>query len=237
MACPSVHLNLNTIPPGPAHQEINLFLNHLLKINFYAASYRDPFFVHPSVNPNAVLCSPPLNGDNYASWKIGMMRALRLKNKIGFIDGSISKPTDSAKLGEWMRAYGLVIGWIHAAILHSVKDSVSYAPTVFLLWKDLENIHVESCDPKLYQLKQQLAFIKQDGSSVMVFYGRLRAIWDEMDTIRPLSTCNAKDAIDHLNPDTTMEFLQCLHDRYAGLRSNILQRIEFPPLLTIYNLV
>ncbi|KAI3948934.1 hypothetical protein MKW92_032061, partial [Papaver armeniacum] len=69
------------------------------------------------------------------------MRALRVKNKIGFIDRSISKPTDPAKLGEWTREDGLVIGWIHAAILPSIKDSVSYACTAFLVWKDLENIH------------------------------------------------------------------------------------------------
>ncbi|XP_026451931.1 uncharacterized protein LOC113352311 [Papaver somniferum] len=168
------------------------------------------------------------------------MRALSVKNKIGFIDGSISKPTDPAKLAEWMREDGLVIGWIHAAILPNIKDSASYAPIAYLLWKDIENRHVESCAPKIYQLKQQLASIKQDGSSMMGFYGRLRAIWDEMDVIRPVSTCicaNAKDAIDHLNQDRAMEFLQGLHDRYAGLRSNILQHIEFPPLLTIYNLV
>ncbi|XP_026419875.1 uncharacterized protein LOC113315840 [Papaver somniferum] len=138
-------------------------------ISLDTASYRDPFFFHPSDNPNVVLCNPPLNDDNFASWKIGMMRDLRVKNKIGFIDGSISKPTDPAKLAEWMRADGLVIGWIHAAILPSIKDSASYAPTAYLLWKDLENRHVESYAPNLYQLKQQLTSIKQDGSSVMFF--------------------------------------------------------------------
>ncbi|KAI3937128.1 hypothetical protein MKX01_015343 [Papaver californicum] len=185
-------------------------------ISLDAASYRGPIFVHPSDSPNVVLCSPPLNDDNYASWKRRMMRALRVKNRIGFIDGFLSKLIDKSKLDEWMREDDLVTGSIHAAILPSIKDSVSY------------------------QLRQQLPSIKQDGSSTMVFYGRLRAIWDEMDAIRPTSTCiyaNAKDVLDLLNQDRAMEFLQGLHDRFGSLHSNILQCVEFPPLLTIYNLV
>ncbi|KAI3918792.1 hypothetical protein MKX01_042112, partial [Papaver californicum] len=67
------------------------------------------------------------------------MRALCVKNKISFIDGSISKPTDPSKLGEWIRADDLVTGWIHAAILLSIKDSVSYASASTIRWKDLKN--------------------------------------------------------------------------------------------------
>ncbi|KAF7127776.1 hypothetical protein RHSIM_Rhsim11G0076400 [Rhododendron simsii] len=52
----------------------------------------DPFYISPSESPTAVLVSPPLNGDNYGSWLRTITMALRAKNKVGFVDGSIEKP-------------------------------------------------------------------------------------------------------------------------------------------------
>ena len=51
-----------------------------------------PYFLYHSDGPGLVLVSQSLIGDNYASWSRAMLIALSVKNKLGFIDGSIKKP-------------------------------------------------------------------------------------------------------------------------------------------------
>jgi hypothetical protein len=53
-----------------------------------------PFFVHPSDGPSSVKVSPVLNGANYHAWSRSMRRALGVKLKIEFIDGSLPQPLD-----------------------------------------------------------------------------------------------------------------------------------------------
>jgi len=50
-----------------------------------------PFFMHPNENPGINLVSVKLTGMNYHSWSRAMMMALKSKNKIAFIDGSLKK--------------------------------------------------------------------------------------------------------------------------------------------------
>uniref|UniRef100_M1BMN2 Retrotransposon Copia-like N-terminal domain-containing protein n=1 Tax=Solanum tuberosum TaxID=4113 RepID=M1BMN2_SOLTU len=45
-------------------------------------------YVHPSDSPGMVLVSVQFDGIGYRSWRRGVMRALSVKNKLGFIDGS-----------------------------------------------------------------------------------------------------------------------------------------------------
>ncbi|KAI9162245.1 hypothetical protein LWI28_025312 [Acer negundo] len=53
----------------------------------------DPFLIHHFDNPTAVLVSPVLSGDNYGTWSRAITMALRAKNKLGFVDGTLIKPS------------------------------------------------------------------------------------------------------------------------------------------------
>lgn len=63
----------------------------------------DPYYMHPSYNPGIALVSPRLSGSsNYQSWSRSMTVALRSKNKIKFVDGTLPKPDASdAKFLAW----------------------------------------------------------------------------------------------------------------------------------------
>ena len=52
------------------------------------------FYLHHSVSPGMILVSQPLTGDNYPLWSRSMSIALSVKNKLGFVDGSIVKQTN-----------------------------------------------------------------------------------------------------------------------------------------------
>ncbi|KAL0396105.1 UNVERIFIED_CONTAM: hypothetical protein Scaly_0058900 [Sesamum calycinum] len=49
------------------------------------------YLLHLSDSPGAIITTCMLNGDNYDMWEKAMANALRSKNKLEFIDGSLRK--------------------------------------------------------------------------------------------------------------------------------------------------
>ena len=74
----------------------------------------NPFRIENGDNPAAALVSELLTTDNYVSWSRAISRALRAKNKLAFVTGTLSKPTDiSDPLFEvWERCNDLVVSWL-----------------------------------------------------------------------------------------------------------------------------
>ena len=57
----------------------------------HSSNVNDPLFLHHGENPSAVLFSQPLiGGENYPSWARSVRKSLIAKNKLGFIDGSLT---------------------------------------------------------------------------------------------------------------------------------------------------
>ncbi|KAJ1390329.1 Gag-polypeptide of LTR copia-type [Sesbania bispinosa] len=64
----------------------------------------NPLFLHHSDGPGINLVSQPLTGSNYNTWSRAMIIALSVKNKLGFVDGSIPQPpADDPQLAAWFR--------------------------------------------------------------------------------------------------------------------------------------
>ena len=53
----------------------------------------DPLILHHLDHPGLVLASKVLEGDNYGQWSCAMRLALSAKNKLGFINGELEKPS------------------------------------------------------------------------------------------------------------------------------------------------
>lgn len=51
-----------------------------------------PYYLHPSNNLSALLIFEIFVGDNYTVWSRSITVALTVKNKVAFIDGSITAP-------------------------------------------------------------------------------------------------------------------------------------------------
>ncbi|XP_026379468.1 uncharacterized protein LOC113274224 [Papaver somniferum] len=63
-----------------------------------------PYYVHPVDNPTTVIFTPLLTSDNYCIWERGVRKSLSAKAKLGYIDGSVTKPEDPIDLLHWTRA-------------------------------------------------------------------------------------------------------------------------------------
>nr|GEV67111.1 hypothetical protein [Tanacetum cinerariifolium] len=152
-----------------------------------------------------------------------MMNFMFAKNKTGFIDGSIKKPeTKSDKYLPWMRCDVMIKGWLTTTMEKEIRNSVKYAKTAADIWNNLKERFGKESAPKAYELKQSLATTRQDGTTVSVYYMRLRILWDEMESILPTPrcTCNGYECglgkkLTELNgKERTYEFLMGLDDQY-----------------------
>ena len=112
-----------------------------LEISTYSsrANLSNPFFTHCSDKPGLILISKPLNGDNYFGWKRAMVWALNSKNNLGFVNGSITVPSEEADpkgYATWSRCNDMVHFWIANSCDPEIADSVTCYPIAHEVWED-----------------------------------------------------------------------------------------------------
>ena len=141
------------------------------------------YYLHHSDNPGTVLVSQLLNGDNYASWNRSMLIALSVKNKLGFVDGSIVKPdgSDPHLLNSWRRNNHIVISWLLNSVSKEISSSILFGESAAEIWNDLNERFQQSNGPRIFQLKRELTNLTQDQRSVGMYFTRLKAIWEELN--------------------------------------------------------
>ncbi|XP_024196158.1 uncharacterized protein LOC112199360 [Rosa chinensis] len=98
-----------------------------------------PLFLHHLDQPDAVLVSQPLMEDNYTTWVQSMGMALTIKNKKGFIDGTIKRPTDNHdEQQQWDRCNTLVKTWLLGAMSKEISGSVIHCKDARSMWLELQ---------------------------------------------------------------------------------------------------
>ncbi|KAM5550166.1 hypothetical protein ABKV19_001222 [Rosa sericea] len=84
-----------------------------------------PLFLHHSDQPGAMLVAQALVEDNYTTWEQSMLMALTIKNKKGFVDGTLAKPTHNpSEQLQWERCNTLVKTWLLGAMSKDISNSV-----------------------------------------------------------------------------------------------------------------
>jgi len=92
-------------------------------------SLGDPFHLSGSDHPGMQLTLKAFNGSNYVGWSKSARMALEAKSKLGFIDGSIAKPTqDSPELTKWTHCDYMVRSWILNSLTPDISVSFSAPP-------------------------------------------------------------------------------------------------------------
>ena len=104
----------------------------------------DPLFLHHAKNPSLVLVTQPLiGGENYSAWARAMRKALLTKNKLGFIDGTLtlSSPLIStpSSVQVWIRCDNIVGTWLSNSVSSKLQASIIYEDTALEIWTDLKN--------------------------------------------------------------------------------------------------
>lgn len=161
-----------------------------------------PYYLHNSDNPGTILVSRVMTGDNYSTWSRAMRMALSAKNKLGFIDKTILKPDlieSPDEFTRWQRCNDMDLSWMLNSVDPELANSVIYTDSAEV-WADLKERFSQSNAPRLYQIRRAISSLRQDQSSIPVYFNKLKGYWDELASYSPLPSC-------------TCGAMKILHDR------------------------
>jgi transposase InsO family protein len=200
------------------------------------------FFLHHGDSPGIILVSQPLSGDNYHTWSRSMIMALTAKNKVGFINGTISAPDDQSlpSFNLWTRCNTMVISWLLNSVSKEIASSVIYANTAQEMWEDLKERFAQGNGPRIFEIQKAISSLTQDQCNVSAYFTKLKSLWDELNNYRsfPACSCGAlKILIDNKQHENVMQFLMGLNDSFANVRAQILMMEPLPAINKAFSLV
>ena len=199
-----------------------------------------PYFLPHSDSPGLVLVSQPLTRDNYASWSRAMLIAWSVKNKLGFVDGSIVKPKgiDLDFIHSWTRNNKIVIAWILNSVSKEISASVIFGDSTREIWLNLKDPLQQRNGLRIFQLRRELMNLVQDQNSISVYFTKLKTIWEELSNYRPVCTCGGvKNLSSHYQMEYIMSFLMRLNDSFAQVRGQLLLIDPLPSINKVFSLI
>lgn len=200
-----------------------------------------PFFPHHGDNPGISLVSQTLTGENYHTWSRLMVIALSAKNKLGFVEGTIRKPsTEDQKYEKWIRCNNMILSWILNSVSETIASSIMFIDSAEDMWKELKERFSQGYGPRVFQIKKSIASLSQDNLPVSEYYTRLRALWKELSNLRPIPECacgSFKLLLAYHQQEQILQFLMGLNESFAHVRGQILLMEPIPPLNKVFSLI
>ncbi|KAL5576821.1 hypothetical protein UlMin_018520 [Ulmus minor] len=202
-------------------------------IRFAIEEPSNPYYLHHSDSPRQILVSR------------AMLIAPSVKNKLGFVDGSIAEPpgTDANLFNSWIRNNNMVISWILNSVSKEISASIMFSSSTREIWLDLKDRFQQKNGPRIFQLKCELMNLHQDQNSVSIYFTKLKTIWEELSNYRPKCSsgkCSC-GGVKHLNEHHQMEhimsFLMGLDDSFSQVRGQLLLMDPMPPINRVFSLI
>lgn len=155
-----------------------------------AIDSNEPLYMHPSENAGSSIIPVVFDRTGYRSWRRGVLRALSVKNKVGFINGTVQKPApDSPTFAQWKRCDDMVMSWILNSLPKDLADSLQYVNNAKELWKELEDRYDQTNGAKLYQLQQEINDLAQGNLDVTGYYTKIWRRGQELNTLDTNTQC------------------------------------------------
>lgn len=202
-----------------------------------------PYFLHSADHPGLVIANQTLDGTNYNNWYIAMRMSLDVKNKIGFVDGSLVRPDVSDSLFKiWSRCNSMVKSWLLNTVNREIYDSILYYEDAVEMWNDLYSRFRVSNLPRKYQLEQSIATLKQGNMDLSAYYTKKKTLWEQLSNTRITTArrCNCdhvKELLEEAETSRIIQFLMGLNENFANIRGQILNLKPRPSLPEIYNML
>ncbi|XP_019229873.1 PREDICTED: uncharacterized protein LOC109210855 [Nicotiana attenuata] len=150
----------------------------------------NPLYMHPSESAGSMLVPGLFDGSGYRSWRRGVLRALSVKNKVGFINGKCTKPNpQDPSYDQWERCDDMVTSWILNSISKGLADSLQYVNNAQELWKELEDRYDQTNGAKLYQLQREINDLSQGTLDITGYYTKMKKLWEELNMLNAHTQC------------------------------------------------
>ncbi|XP_074287519.1 uncharacterized protein LOC141612606 [Silene latifolia] len=211
--------------------------------------YDDPLYLSSSDQPTSLLTPVLFDGTDFLSWKQDVLMALAAKNKDGFINGSLVKPSATdKKYHQFIRCDLMVLKWILNSTDKSIRETLKYIRTAKALWDEIMERYGQTNFIEIYQLNQDLSSVSQANSSLIEYYSKVKQIWETLDSLDPIPDCScgklaactctllkrmqARDQQAKL-----IRFLMGLNSGYDTVRTQILSMDPLPSISKVLGLL
>ena len=203
---------------------------------------QSPLYMHNADHPGLQLISLCLDGSNYDDWNAAMRIALDAKNKIGFTDGSLTRPEISdPSFRLWSRCNSMVKSWILNSVSQQIYRSILRLNDAADIWKDLHGRFHMTNLPRTFNLTQEIQDLRQGSMSLSEYYTKLKTLWDNLESSdEPDLPCVCGNAVKiQLKAERAkiVKFLAGLNESYAIIRRQIIMKKALPSLVEVYNIL
>lgn len=134
----------------------------------------------------------------------------------------------------------MVCSWIIKNIDTDLVNLFLDYPTARDIWRGIETTYSSGDDElQIFDLTNKANTIKQGKDSIEAFYGKLVALWKEIDRRMPNPMDCPKDITTHnviLQKNRLFQFLAGVNDEFDKDRRDLLLQNHFPPLTVLTQL-
>ncbi|XP_074271111.1 uncharacterized protein LOC141595037 [Silene latifolia] len=205
-----------------------------------------PLYLHPSDSPSLNVTQIIFDGTNYDMWADAVKNGLDAKNKLGFIEETVKKPTssgddDDLELVAWRQCNAMLRAWLRNVIDPKLHPSITFTQSIEEIWEELQGRYSAGNAPRVHQLKSELNECKQGKETIVEYYTRLKIIWDELAKYSKIKDCTCGAAVSiakEKEEEKVHQFLMGLDAKlYGQIRANLLMEDPIAPLNRVYALV
>lgn len=193
-----------------------------------------PYYLGAGDQPGNLITHVILKGENYLTWSRAITLSFKSRRKFGFVDGTITKPTENKKLLDWETNNSMLVSWILRTIDSKITSSIPYIEEAKKLWDYLEKRFCVSTGPRIQQLRANIIGCKQTKNMpIEDYYNTLMGFFDDLNQLKPphgcecgKCTCNvAEKYAKDKEEEKLHQFLIGIDDElYATVRTNLLSQ-------------
>lgn len=170
-----------------------------------------------------------------------MTLALSAKNKLGFIDGFLTKPAmDTPEFSAWDRCNNMVLPWILNSVSQEIASSIIYIESAQEMCEDIKDRFSQSNRHWIFQIQKAISALSQNNQSVSSYYTSLKGLWDELNNYDPLTLCScgtSRIVLEYQHQEYVFQFLMGLNESFSHIRGQILLLDPLPPINKIFSMV
>ncbi|PNX92373.1 retrovirus-related Pol polyprotein from transposon TNT 1-94, partial [Trifolium pratense] len=140
----------------------------------------------------------------------------------------------------------LVHSWIINSVSESIAQTLVFHENAIDAWEDLQERFAKADRIRIVSLRSAIHSLKQGNRSVLDYYTDMRALWEELNSHRPMPNCTCAhqcrcDAMRAARlyrlEDQIIQFLTGLNEKFSVVRTQVLLMDPLPPINKVYSLV
>ncbi|XP_074293772.1 uncharacterized protein LOC141620927 [Silene latifolia] len=205
-----------------------------------------PYYLGSQDRPGDSITSTRLTLTNFDDWAHDVSVALKSRRKFVFVNGTITEPKPPCTTDDWETIHSMLVSWLSHTISPEVRALLPKYKNAKRLWDDLHDRFGVVDGSRIQQIKSALRDCRQtEDMTVVVYYGKLCPLWDDLDSHEPIISCTCCDNCTsgtqyaaRRDSDRLHQFLLgLLPSPYSSLRSVILAQVPLPSVARAFNMI